>query len=133
MQVGKITRQTAKTIKDSCENLRDQLLQDAIDKDKNIVFERTGKDFPTKLLTKFPRLQEYNIIFCWSVVDVCELLHRNKERVIVKLEQYFKIKDSSPVKYDDIDSFLKSKILPIPRLPDTNEIKYKRSLLAIGN
>lgn len=133
MQVGKITRQTAKTIKDSCENLRDQLLQDAIDKDKNIVFERTGKDFPTKLLTKFPRLQEYNIIFCWSVVDVCELLHRNKERVIVKLEQYFKIKDSSPVKYDDIDSFLKSKILPIPRLPDTNEIKYKRSLLDIIN
>lgn len=133
MQTGKITRQTAKTIKDSCENLRDQLLQDAIDKDKNIVFERTGKDFPTKLLTKFPRLQEYNIIFCWSVVDVCELLHRNKERVIVKLEQYFKIKDSSPVKYDDINSFLKSKILPIPRLPDTNEIKYKRSLLDIIN
>jgi hypothetical protein len=133
MQPGKITRQTAKTIKDSCENLRDKLLQEALDQNKNIVFERTGKDFPTKLLTKFPKLEEYNIIFCWSVVDVCELLYRNRERVIVKLEQYFQIKDNSPIKYDDINSFLKSKILPIPRLPDTNEIKYKKSLLDIIN
>tara|TARA_B100001758_G_scaffold78179_1_gene66183 strand:+ start:5017 stop:6072 length:1056 start_codon:yes stop_codon:yes gene_type:complete len=133
MQTGKITRQTAKTIKDSCENLRDQLLQQALDQDKNIVFERTGKDFPTKLLSKFPKLQEYTIVFCWSVVDVCELLHRNRERVIVKLEQYFKIKENSPVKYNDVNSFLKSKILPIPRLPDTNEIKYKKSLLDIIN
>jgi hypothetical protein len=133
MQPGKITRQTAKTIKDSCENLRDQLLQEALDQNKNIVFERTGKDFPTKLLSKFPKLQEYNIVFCWSVVNVCELLHRNRERVIVKLEKYFKIKDNSPIKYDDVDSFLKSKIQPIPRLPDTNEIKYKKSLLDIIN
>ena len=133
MQPGKITRQTAKTIKDSCENLRDQLLQQALDQDKNIVFERTGKDFPTKLLSKFPKLQEYNIVFCWSVVNVCELLYRNRERVIVKLEQYFKIKDSSPIKYDDVGSFLTSKIQPIPRLPDTNEIKYKKSLLDIIN
>ena len=133
MQTGKITRQTAKTIKDSCENLRDQLLQQALDQNKNIVFERTGKDYPTKLLSKFPKLQEYNIVFCWSVVNVCELLHRNRERVIVKLEQYFKIKDSSPLTYDNIESFLTSKIQPIPRLPDTNEIKYKKSLLDIIN
>jgi len=133
MQTKKITRQTAKTIKDSCENLRDQLLQEALDQNKDIVFERTGKDFPTKLLSKFPKLQEYNIVFCWSVVNVCELLHRNRERVIVKLEQYFKIKGNSPIKYDDIGSFLKSKIQPIPRLPDTNEIKYKKSLLDIIN
>lgn len=133
MQPKKLTRQTAKAIKDSCENLRDQLLQEALDQNKNIVFERTGKNFPTKLFNKFPKLQEYNIVFCWSVVNVCELLHRNRERVIVKLKQYLKIKDSSPIKYDDVGSFLKSKILPIPRLPDTNEIKYKRSLLNIIN
>ena len=74
---GRITRQTTKTIKDSCENLRDELMQKALDENKNIVFERTGKDFPTKLFKKFPKIAEYNIIFCWSVVNVCELLHRN--------------------------------------------------------
>ena len=73
MQPKKITRQTAKTIKDSCENLRDQLLQEALDQDKNIVFERTGKDFPTKLLSKFPKLQEYNIIFCFLYQTFCFL------------------------------------------------------------
>ena len=130
---GRITRQTTKTIKDSCENLRDELMQKALDENKNIVFERTGKDFPTKLFKKFPKIAEYNIIFCWSVVNVCELLHRNKERVIKKLENYFKIKDDSPIKYDSIDNFLESKILPIPRLPDTDEIKYKKSLLDIIN
>ena len=130
---GRITRQTTKTIKDSCENLRDDLMQKALDENKNIVFERTGKDFPTKLFKKFPKIAEYNIIFCWSVVNVCELLHRNKERVVKKLEKYLKIKDDSPIKYDSIDNFLESKILPIPRLPNTNEIKYKKSLLDIIN
>ena len=130
---GRITRQTTKTIKDSCENLRDELMQKALDENKNIVFERTGKDFPTKLFKKFPKIAEYNIIFCWSVVNVCELLHRNKERVVKKLEKYLKIKDNSPIKYDSIDNFLESKILPIPRLPNTNEIKYKKSLLDIIN
>ena len=130
---GRITRQTAKTIKDSCENLRDELLKKALDENKNIVFERTGKDFPTKLFKKFPKIAEYNIIFSWSVVNICELLHRNKDRVIKKLEKYFKIKDDSPIKYSSISDFLKSKILPIPRLPDTNEIKYKKALLDIIN
>ena len=108
-------------------------MQKALDENKNIVFERTGKDFPTKLFKKFPKIAEYNIIFCWSVVNVCELLHRNKERVVKKLEKYLKIKDDSPIKYDSIDNFLESKILPIPRLPNTNEIKYKKSLLDIIN
>ena len=130
----RITRRTVNTIKDSCENIRDQLLEKALKQNKNIVFERTGKDFPTKLFTKFPKiLAEYNVIFSWSVVNVCELLHRNKERVISKLEQYFKIKDKSPIKYKDQNSFLESKILPIPRLPDTDEIKYKKALFEIIN
>ena len=130
----RVTRRNVANIRDSCENIRDDLLTKALAENKHIVYERVGKDFPTKLFTKFPKIQEeYTIIFCWSVVDVCELLHRNRERVIKKLEQYFKIKDKSPIKFSSRESFLNSEILPIPRLPDTNEIKYKKALLEIIN
>ena len=128
-----LTRKSVKELKDSCENIRDKLLQQALNENKNIVFERTGKDFPKKLFDKFPKLQEYNIIFCWSVVNVCELLYRNKERVIVKLEKYLKIKNNSPIKYANIGEFLNSSILDLPRLPNTDEISYKKALFDIIN
>lgn len=128
----RVTRRNVANIRDSCENIRDELLTQALAENKHIVYERVGKDFPTKLFTKFPKIQEeYTIIFCWSVVNICELLHRNRERVIKKLEQYFEIKDKSPIKFSSREHFLNSEILPIPRLPDTNEIKYKKTVLDI--
>lgn len=124
-----LTRQSSKLIKDTCENIRDYLLKEALDNDKNIVFERTCKDFPTKILEKFPKIKkEYEIIFSWSVVNIDELLFRNKQRTVLQLIDYFKEEKNSPIIYNKIDDFIKGDILTLPRLPDVNKIKYIKKL-----
>jgi len=127
-----LTRQSSKLIKDSCENIRDYLLEKALNENKNIVFERTCKDFPTKILNKFPKIKkEYEIIFSWSVVNVDELLFRNKQRTVEQLITYFKEDKSSPIIYKNINDFIKGDILTLPRLPDINKIKYIKNLIDI--
>ena len=127
-----LTRQSLKLIKDSCENIRDYLLEKALDENKNIVFERTCKDFPTKILNKFPKIiKEYEIIFSWSVVNVDELLFRNKQRTVEQLINYFKEDKNSPIIYKNINDFIKGDILTLPRLPDVNRIKYIKNLIDI--
>ena len=108
-------------IKDSntCSIINDNYLEDSFNKGLNIVFETTGTYFPEWIfrifieqITKY----NYNIIFSWSVVDICKLLNRNIKRI-----------------QKDIIEFLKDINNKPPRLPDIRLKSYTNNLKKIIN
>lgn len=85
-----------------CSALFKKNLDQAIQEGKNIIFETTGQSFPNWLIEKTGG--RYNIVLAYSLVDLCKLFDRNKDRA-----------------YKSAIQFLKNpKETPAPRLPNVS-------------
>ena len=84
---------------------------DAIHQDQNIVYESTANKTSKWFFNNiFKELIEnnYNIIFCYSIVEFCELIRRNKSRAISQFKKYLIENESAP------------------RLPNIQETEFKK-------
>lgn len=101
----------------SCDELNDEILDNAFNKSQNIVFETTGQIWSNWIFDMYAEhIKKYNyqIIFVYSIVNICELLDRNKNRTIKSFKK-----------------FIKNNKNPAPRLPDIRFNKYKKNLKEI--
>ena len=95
---------------DTCNEINDKLLEKSLKKGVNIVFESTGSSFPEWIFKHYLgelNNKKYNVIFAWAVVDLCELLERNKLRALKSVLE-----------------FMKDQTKPAPRLPNITYNKY---------
>jgi hypothetical protein len=101
----------------TCEAINDNILKQALDNSDNIVFETTGQWWVGWLFELFKdQLQKnkYDIIVVYSIVDLCELLFRNKSRAVQSIREFLKNDKATP-----------------PRLPDIRLNKYTEALSKI--
>ena len=102
----------------SCDILNDLNLTQAFNSGKNIAFESRGVTWPQWFFDLFQcqlKHHKYTIIVAWTVVDMCELLERNKTRAETSVSTFL----DNP-----------EKNLP-PRLPDIRPDAYKVDLQKI--
>ena len=102
---------------DTCDTKNDENMTKAFDNGQNIVFETTMTYVPSWIMEVFEKQiaeKQYKIIISYSVVDLCELLKRNKSRAVKSLEVFLVDPTKNP-----------------PRLPDIREDEYKETLLDI--
>ena len=87
-------------LQSNCDNLNDSLLEKAFNTGKNIVFELRGVAWPDWLFDLFKnqlKKHNYTIIVAWTVVDMCELIDRNKRRAIKSVGEFLRDKcENSP-------------------------------------
>ena len=110
---------TRSTVNLSCEELNDKNLIKGLNDNKNLLLETTGKYIPYWLLEDKmfkEKIKTYKIIMAWSVVDICELIIRNKLRVLNNFNKWLKDNNSSS-----------------PRLPNIKFEIYKKDLEVIVN
>ena len=100
--------------KQTCDDLNDQNLKKAVTENKRVVFESTGSYIPTWLLNKEYITDEYNIVFSYTLVNLKQLIKRNKSRAITSIQKF----------NDDNNN-------PAPRLPDISEEKFGKAVLQI--
>lgn len=101
----------------TCDAINNIRMRKAFDDGKNIVFETTGAYWPSWLFRKYApqiNLHSYRIIMAWSIVDLCELFMRNKNRAVSSLKEFLGDRSRKP-----------------PRLPDINYEPYTESLKQI--
>lgn len=101
-----------------CKSLILDLMVDAIHQDQNIVYESTANKTSKWFFNNiFKELIEnnYNIIFCYSIVEFCELIRRNKSRAISQFKKYLIENESAP------------------RLPNIQETEFKKEIESIIN
>jgi hypothetical protein len=81
-----------------CEDINNNNLIDAINKNNNIVLESVGLQYPNWLFEqdKFPNIKNYRIIFAYSLVSFKNLIERNINRFLQVLLNFIKKKYSSP-------------------------------------
>ena len=111
-------------VKDSelnCDLFNDVGLRDAIENNKNIVFETTGLNIPNWLLSSPPEPQiarfinsKYTVIFAYSFVHFTELIQRNKKRLL-----------------ESIVEFTEDRTKPGPRFPDIERNEFKKTVSKI--
>jgi hypothetical protein len=99
----------------TCDSKNDKEMEKAFINGQNIVFETTMTHVPTWIMEKYrEQIAKYEIIISYSVVDLCELLNRNKSRAVESLKEFLKDPTKNP-----------------PRLPDIREYEYKKTLNGI--
>jgi len=94
-------------------------MKKAFDKGANMVFETKGSYWPDWVFNMYKdqiKRHKYTVIVSWSIVELCELLIRNKTRAIKSLDAFLLDPTSSP-----------------PRLPDIRIGPYTMDLLKIIN
>lgn len=101
----------------NCESINDIKLVEAFNNNKNIVLETTGISLPEWLFDLYNEHinYNYNIIMAWTVVDICQLLFRNKKRVSDNIKKYLESTSANTV----------------PRLPDIRKKTYTENLKKI--
>lgn len=98
----------------SCEAVNNENLRNAINNSRNIVLETTGEYAPNWLFDLYKNeIEKYNVIFAWTIVEICELLIRNKSRARDMVKTFIKNENASTPRLPDID-------------PDTYRDKLKR-------
>lgn len=79
------------------DTINDQLVADAAREQKHIVLEMTGSEWPTWLYEPDEHgvtpasnfgIDDYDIIFAWSLADMCQVMGRNKSRAVEDMEEY---------------------------------------------
>jgi hypothetical protein len=100
----------------TCEAVNRSIVQNAINNNRNIVFETTGREIPFWLLSAPYANSKYNIIFAYSIVPFTELIKRNTGRTV-----------------KSINDFLANQSNPAPRLPDVEYNSFKNAILTIRN
>lgn len=101
-----------------CKSFILDIMVDAIHQKQNIIYESTSNKISKWFFNYiFKELIEYNynIIFCYSIVEFCELIRRNKSRAISHLEKYLTTNESAP------------------RLPNIQENEFKKEIKSIIN
>ena len=102
----------------SCDILNDLNLTQAFNSGKNIAFESRGVTWPQWFFDLFQcqlKHHKYTIIVAWTVVDMCELLERNKTRAETSVSTFLdNPQENTP-----------------PRLPDIRPDAYKVDLQKI--
>jgi hypothetical protein len=105
----------------NCDLFNDVKLRDAIENNKNIVFETTGINIPNWLLSSPPDdpiaqfiNSKYKVIFAYSLVHFNELIQRNKNRLLKSLAD-----------------FKEDRTKPGPRLPNIEYIEFKKMVRKI--
>lgn len=99
----------------TCDDYNDKLFEDALENNKNIIYESTGTYFVKWIFNLYGNyLKNYDIIFAWNVVNMCELLRRNKLRAL-----------------ESVLKFKKNNKNPAPRLPNVSYNTYKNNLKKI--
>jgi hypothetical protein len=99
----------------TCDVLNDTKLKQAFNNKKNIVFETTGEVWPDWLFNFSDNIVKYNVIVAWPIVELCELLKRNKNRAIKSLKDFMHEPPEGPP----------------PRLPDIRLKEYTDALKKI--
>ena len=105
----------------SCDQYNDKLFMDALKQGNNIVYETTGEYWPSWLFTVEPfksQISKYDVIFVYSVVDICNLISRNKSRAVQSAIEFF----------EQQQQINKSKNTSAPRLPDVRMDVYREKL-----
>ena len=94
-----------------CETFFDEKLKESIAQNKHIVFESTCGYYPKWLLSPEFTPENYNTVFSYSLVTLCNLIDRNKSRAVNQLREYLSDKERKPA----------------PRLPDVSYATMKRN------
>lgn len=99
----------------TCDEYFDVKYKDSIKNRRNIVFESTCGYYPKWLLSPEFTPEDYNIVFSYSLVTLCNLIQRNSSRAAKQLEEYLKNKETNPA----------------PRLPDVRYETMKKTVEGI--
>lgn len=97
----------------TCDDLLDEMLNDAIRDRKSMVFETTGTYYVEWLISKLPK--DYRIIYAFTLVEKEENRRRNLERTVSSIESYLKDREK----------------LPAPRLPSVEPSLFSQNLKKI--
>ena len=101
----------------NCNELLDKRIKNIKETLPNIVvFETTGENIPNWLLNDAFIPEGYTVIVSYSLVNLNELIKRNKSRA-----------------YSSIETFKKEPTGPAPRLPDISESVFKPKVDTIQN
>jgi cytidylate kinase len=101
----------------SCDEENDANLKNAIDARKHVIFEFTGGYIPTWLLDEKYIPQGYTIVLSYTLVNIDELIKRNKSRAYSAVKEY--------------ESAEKTQELRAPRLPDISKENFTKVLNTI--
>ncbi len=93
----------------SCQSQYYTDIRESVEKQENIAIETTGKNIPKKWFRLF-NLDDYNLVFVYSIVSFTELVKRNKQRAKRGLQKYMKNHDQHAPRLPDlsISNFLKA-------------------------
>jgi hypothetical protein len=100
--------------KETCSNVLNSMLNRAIERKVNIVFETVGTYYVDWLVSK---LTGYETFFTFTMLDFCDNVRRNKTRALTSTRTYVG---------DRINN-------PAPRLPDVRESVFKKSVISVSN
>jgi len=94
----------------TCGKLNDMNLRNGLETGKNVVFETMVTYWPKWIFDEYNKTiknHNYQIIIAWSIVDLCELIDRNKKRTLEVLK-----------------TFLEDDTSIVPRLPEIRIKEY---------
>jgi hypothetical protein len=115
-QVNCITGKKLTDKGETCFVKLDKDLARAIQNKKNIIIETTGTIYPDWIFERFKRVNvKYNIIMTWSIVNLCKLYQRNRNRARRHMKEYLTNNNKN---------------IP-PRLPDIRPLHFTSKLLKI--
>ena len=97
----------------TCDDLIDQMLDDAINRKVNIVFETVGTYYISWLIDKI--VGTYDVYYAFTVLDFCENVRRNKTRAASQMGDY-----------------VQDRRKPAPRLPNVEEKHFEMIVKDIG-
>jgi len=100
----------SRNTQESCQKIFDSEVINAINHNQNICLETTGINMPNFWFIAYENLQNYNVVFVYSIVSFNELVRRNKARAKEKIEKYMQNNDNLAPRLPDIsvDIFLKN-------------------------
>lgn len=98
--------------KGGCDAQFDEDIEKSLEANENIVFETTGTYYPAWLVEKTKG--RYDVVLAYTLVNICELVKRNKTRAVQASRQFL----SNPASF------------PAPRLPNVSATgPYRDSII----
>ena len=127
----------------TCDKKNDKKLDDAIESGDNIVFETTGeRDFSNWLVTDIYKYatklknKNYHIIYSYSLLDLDQLISRNKSRATKAIETWYgnEATQVEDPRVEQVEDPRVEQVAPkVPRLPDIRLFQYILNLMKIIN
>lgn len=121
------------SFKNSCDNLNDLNLENALKESRNIVFESQGLSVPSWLLSQPYLTEKYNVIFGYSLAPVKKIIDVIKKRAKARADKYLKNPNEDAPRMPSVDrkvigSNIKNIIATLKELRKNciNDIEYLR-------